>query len=46
MGLWPQIMGRIHIINVNIDDFIVQDPIQGRLDAFLYPATESIQQDS
>ena len=42
MGLWPQIMGRIHIIDVNIDDFIVQDPLQGSLDAFLYPATESI----
>ena len=26
-GLWPQIMGRVHIINV--DDFIVQDPLQG-----------------
>lgn len=38
--LWPRIMSRVHIIDVNIDDFIVQDAIQGLLDAFLYPATE------
>ena len=38
LGLWPQIMGRVHIIDVNIDDFLIQKPIQSRLDAFLYPA--------
>jgi len=42
LGLWPQIMGRVHIIDVNVDDFLVQDPVQGSLDAFLYPATESL----
>jgi hypothetical protein len=42
LGLWPQIMSRVHIIDVNIDDFIVQDPLQGQLDAYLYPATESL----
>ncbi len=24
LGLWPQIMGRVHIINVNINDFLVR----------------------
>jgi hypothetical protein len=42
LGLWPQIMGRVHIIDVNIDDFIVQDPLQGQLDAYLFNKTESL----
>lgn len=42
LGLWPKIMSRIHIIDVNIDDFLVQDATQGLLDAFLYPAPESL----
>jgi hypothetical protein len=41
LGLWPQIMGRVHIIDVNIDDFIVQDALQGSLDAFLFNKVES-----
>jgi hypothetical protein len=35
-------MGRIHIIDVNIDDFLVHDPLQGSLDAFLSNKTESL----
>jgi len=42
LGLWPQIMGRVHIIDVNIDDLLMHESSQGRLDAFLYPATESL----
>jgi hypothetical protein len=42
LGLWPKIMSRVHIIDVNIDDFLVQDALQGSLDAFLYPAKESL----
>jgi hypothetical protein len=42
MGLWPQIMGRVHIIDVNIDDFIIQEPVQGQLDAYLFNKTESL----
>jgi hypothetical protein len=38
-GLWPQIMGRVHIIDININDFLVREPFQSQLDAFLYPAT-------
>jgi hypothetical protein len=41
LGLWPQIMSRVHIIDVNIDDFFVQDPIQGQLDAYLFNQTKS-----
>ena len=41
LGLWPQIMGRVHIIDVNIDDFIVQDHLQGTLDAFLFNTSKS-----
>ena len=40
LGLWPKIMSRVHIIDVNMDDFLVQDVVQGLLDAYLYPATE------
>ncbi len=35
-------MSRVHIIDVNIDDLIVQDATQGLLDAFLYRAPESL----
>ncbi len=41
LGLWPQIMGRVHIIDVNIDDFLMQESSQGRLNAFLYNTSES-----
>jgi hypothetical protein len=34
-------MSRVHIIDVNIDDFIVQDPLQGQLDAYLFNQTKS-----
>ena len=30
-------MSRVHIIDVNVDDFLMQEPIQSQLDAFLYP---------
>jgi hypothetical protein len=42
LGLWPQIMGRVGIIDVSIDGFFIRKPIQSRLDAFLYPARESL----
>ena len=42
LGLWPKIMSRVHIIDVNIDDFLMHESSQGLLDAFLYPATESL----
>jgi hypothetical protein len=41
LGLWPRIMSRIHIIDLSIDDFIFQEPIQSSLDAFLFNRTES-----
>jgi hypothetical protein len=41
LGLWPQIMSRIHIIDVNVDAFLVQNATQGLLDAYLYPVSES-----
>jgi hypothetical protein len=45
LGLWPQIMGRVHIIDVGIDGFFIRKLIQSRLDAFLYPAKEPISTD-
>ena len=42
LGLWPQIMSRIHIIDVNVNNFLIQNATQGLLDAYLYPAPESI----
>jgi hypothetical protein len=40
IGLWPQIMERIHIIDVNIEDFLMQEPIQTHLDAYLFNQTK------
>ena len=34
-------MGRVHIIDVNMDGFLIQKPIQSRLDAFLFNKTEA-----
>ena len=42
LGLWPQIMYRVHIIDVNIDDFIIQDSLQSQLDVYLYNSSESL----
>ena len=41
LGLWPKIMSRVHIIDVNIDDFLVQDALQWCLDAYLYNPVKS-----
>jgi hypothetical protein len=35
-------MSRVHLIDVNIEDFLVQDHLQSHLDAFLYPAAEPL----
>jgi hypothetical protein len=40
LGLWPQIMSRVHIIDVNIDDFLMHESSQGRLDAYLHSPSE------
>jgi hypothetical protein len=45
LGLWPQILGRVNIIDVNIDDFLMRESSQGLLDAFLYPTNESLSAD-
>ena len=42
LGLWPQIMGRVHILDVSIDGFFIRKSIQSRLDAFLFNKTESL----
>ena len=34
-------MERIHIIDVNNEDFLMQEPVQTHLDAFLYYQTKS-----
>jgi hypothetical protein len=41
LGLWPQIMSRVHIIDVNIYDFLMHESSQGRLDAFLFNTSKS-----
>jgi len=43
LGLWPKIMSLVHIIDVNIDDFLLQEHIQSHLDAYLYYKTESVE---
>jgi hypothetical protein len=42
LGLWPQIMARIHIIDVSMDDFLMHESSQGCLDAYLYNPSESL----
>lgn len=42
MGLWPKIMERVHIIDLNMEDFLIQDPVQSYLDAHLFNTSESI----
>ena len=41
IGYWPKIMERIHIINVNMDSILKQEPIQCYLDASLYNTIKS-----
>ncbi len=41
LGLWPKIMERIHIIDVNMEDFLMQEPVQSYLDAFVFNQTKS-----
>ena len=36
LGLWPKIMSRVHIMDVNMDNFLMQESSQCSLDAFLY----------
>jgi len=41
LGLWPQIMSRVHIIDVNMDDFLMHESSQSLLDAFLFNTSKS-----
>lgn len=36
MGIWPRIMERINIMDINMDTLIKQRPEQAYLDAYLY----------
>jgi hypothetical protein len=37
LGLWPQIMGRVHIIDVNMESILTKEPsLQSYLDASIY----------
>ena len=41
MGLWPKIMERIHILDVNMDSILKQEPLQCYLDASLYETVKN-----
>ena len=41
IGYWPKIVERIHILDVEIDSFLKEDPIQCYLDAVLYGTARS-----
>ena len=43
LGYWPKIMERVHILNVNMDSILKQEPIQCYLDASLYNTIRSSQ---
>lgn len=41
LGIWPRIMERIQIIDLNMDSLSIQKPIQTHLDAYLFGTTEN-----
>jgi len=41
-GSWPEIMEHVHIIGLNMKDFLDEKPVQSYLDAYLYGTSESM----
>ena len=41
LGLWPKIMERIHILDINIDSILKKEPLQCYLDASLYETVKN-----
>ena len=43
IGYWPKIFERVHILDVNIDSILTNEPLQNYLDASLYNTIQSSQ---
>ena len=41
MGYWPKILGRVYILDVNLDSILKEEPVQCYLDACLYSTIRS-----
>ena len=41
LGYWPRILERIHILDINIDSLLKEEPLQCYLDASLYNTIKS-----
>ena len=41
IGYWPKILERVHILDVNINSLLKEEPLQCYLDASLYKTTKS-----
>lgn len=40
LGLWPKIMERIHLLNLNLETIFSNKPLQTYLDTYVYDNTE------
>ncbi len=41
IGYWPKILGRVYILDVNLDSILKEEPVQCYLDACLYSTLRS-----
>jgi hypothetical protein len=41
IGYWPKILGRVYILDVNLDSILKEEPVQCYLDACLYSTIRS-----
>lgn len=41
LGIWPRIMERVNIIDLNMDSLSIQRPVQTHLDAYLFGTSEN-----
>ncbi|HEX7468831.1 MAG TPA: hypothetical protein VF324_09640, partial [Methanobacterium sp.] len=41
IGYWPKILGRVYILDVNLDSILKEEPVQCYLDACFYSTIRS-----
>jgi hypothetical protein len=41
IGYWPKILGRVYILDVNLDSILKEEPVQCYLDACLYSTIQN-----
>jgi hypothetical protein len=40
LGVWPKIMERAHLLNLNLESILINKPLQAYLDTYVYDNTE------